>query len=377
MPVLNRPGTFELSDPAVGLRGFLVVDRVAGGLCMGGLRFAPNVSAAQLARLARLMSLKFGVLGLPIGGAKAGIAGSRGPGDGALLRRAAELLAAHLRDGFLVGEDLGTTGAEIAAVYAHASVDPLDVVRSRAGGGAGALAASGPVDLAELLSDRVTGTVAGNGVAVAAAAAAEQIGLRLDACLVAVQGFGSVGRAAARRLRELGATIAAVADVEGTVCAPGGLDLDDLERARDVRGRIDRRRLRRPVTLLPGDDWCRLPVHVLVPAAVEDAITPDVADRLHRRVRLVVEAANAPVQAGVEARLERRGVAVVPDFVASAGSAAVFGLLATGRAATVEAVTAECDRLIADATRRVVGGDGAGTSRERATRLAEGTFGPG
>src|SRR5262245_44654600 len=74
-----------LVDEVSGLRVLLVVDRVAGGLCMGGLRFAPQVSTAVLERLARLMSLKFGVLRLPIGGAKAGIAGSRAPGDGAVL----------------------------------------------------------------------------------------------------------------------------------------------------------------------------------------------------------------------------------------------------------------------------------------------------
>jgi glutamate dehydrogenase (NAD(P)+) len=361
---------FELSDEALGLRGHLVIDRVAGGLCMGGLRVSPGVSVDTLTRLARLMSLKFGVLGVRIGGAKAGIVAGREPGDGALLRRAAELLEPHLRAGYLMGEDLGTTGAEIAAMYAHVQVDPVAVVRSRAPGRAGP-GPPGP-SLGDLFGDRVTGEVAGAGAAAAARAAAESLGLRLDRCLVAVQGYGSVGRSAAHRLAELGATVVAVADVEGTICAPGGLALEDLDEARDARGRIDRRRLRRPATLLPGADWCRLPVDVLVPAAVEDAITAEQAGRLHRRVRLIVEAANAPVPEAVEAALQRRGVVIVPDFVASAGTAGVFGLLATGRAAALDDVIAECTRRIAAATAQVVGGEG--TARERATKLAETTF---
>ena len=370
---LNAGLVADLVDESVGVRALLVVDRVAGGLCMGGLRFSPTVSAAQLARLARLMSLKFGVLGLPVGGAKAGIAGSRGPGDEAVLRRAAELLEPYLRGGYLMGEDLGTSGAEIAAMYEHAGVDPMAVVRSCGRAGGAAPAPPAELRLGDLFADSVAGSVAGTSVAAAAAAAADVAGLRLERCLVAVQGFGSVGLAAARRLQELGATIAAVADVDGTICAPGGLWLDDLERARDARGRIDRTRLSRRATLLPAGDWCRLPVEVLVPAAVEDAITADSAVWLHRRVRLVVEAANGPVTGEAEAALERRGVTVVPDFVAGAGSAGVFGLLAAGRASNLAEVTGECERLIADVTRRVVAG-GPGTARERATAIAAATF---
>jgi glutamate dehydrogenase (NAD(P)+) len=85
-----------------------VIDRVVDGLCAGGLRFAPDVSPECLRRLAGLMTLKFAVMGLRIGGAKAGIVGRRGGrSDHPLLLRAGELLKPHLEAGYLMGEDLG------------------------------------------------------------------------------------------------------------------------------------------------------------------------------------------------------------------------------------------------------------------------------
>jgi glutamate dehydrogenase (NAD(P)+) len=96
-------------------------------------------------------------------------------------------------------------------------------------------------------------------------------------------------------------------------------------------------------------------------------------ERLKPTVRLVVEAANGPVTDDAEAALEARGVAVVPDFVASAGSAAAFGLLITGQVSNPEEAVAESCRRIAAATRHVVSGAASGlTARERARRLALG-----
>jgi glutamate dehydrogenase/leucine dehydrogenase len=116
-----------------------------------------------------------------------------------------------------------------------------------------------------------------------------------------------------------------------------------------------------------------VPADVLVPAAVEDAIGPEEARRVHAKVKLIVEAANGPVALEAETFLEGRGIAVVPDFVASAGSAAAFGLLMTGQAATPDQATAESSRRIASITRQILEGPEAG-ARRRAIALASRTF---
>jgi glutamate dehydrogenase (NAD(P)+) len=370
--VLLRPGVSELGDRRLGLTGYLVIDRVAGGLCAGGLRFGETVSSEGLQRLARLMTLKFGVMGMEIGGAKAGIVGRRGGvGDAALLRRMAELLKPYLEAGYLLAEDLGTNGADVVALYRHAGVNPAAVARARTSGGVlppDVLAGPPP---SAVLAGEFARDLAGIGVAEAVITAADVLGLPLDGLTVAIQGFGTVGSATARRLAAVGVPIVAVADEEVTVMDPRGLEVDDVDQARDLRGRICRERLHRSVTTLSSRDWYRLPVQVLIPAAVEDAIGLRDLPRLGSRLRLVVEAANCPVTPEAEAPLERSGVAIVPDFVANAGSAVGLGLLATGQVRSPTEIAAECCRRIASATRRILGNELPGdTVRQRATALA-------
>src|SRR2546428_399546 len=138
---------------------------LSDGGCAGGLRFAPSVTPAQLERLARLMTLKFGALGVRIGGAKAGIVGTpQGqPGVGMLLR-AAELLEPFLRSWYMMGEDLGTRGDDIARMYAHVALDPIGIVHSRAAAAGVPLMAPAELKPADLFGDQFAGRVAGDGV---------------------------------------------------------------------------------------------------------------------------------------------------------------------------------------------------------------------
>ena len=364
----------ELHDEDLALTVYLAIDRLSDGWCAGGLRFAPSVTPAQLERLARLMTLKFGALGVRIGGAKAGIVGPRqGPAGDRMLLRAGELLEPLLRSWYMTGEDLGTRGEDITRIYAHIGLDPIAIVRQRMAAGGVTFTAPPSLRPADLFSDQFAGRVAGDGVVAAALAAAEARGLRSESLDVSLQGFGTVGLSAARGFQSRGFRLVAVADSEGCVCAPRGLDIDDLARARNPWGVIDRRRLRHTVTHLRREDWCRVPADVLVPAAVEDAIGPEEARRVHAKVKLIVEAANGPVALEAETFLEGRGIAVVPDFVASAGSAAAFGLLMTGQAATPDQAAAESSRRIASITRQVLEGPEAG-ARQRAIALASRTF---
>lgn len=361
----------EFNDDALNLKGYLVIDQTAEGLCAGGLRMAPDVSVAQLEHLARLMTLKFGVMGVKIGGAKAAIvAGRTGADADALIRRTAELLEPFLRSCYLMGEDLGTRGSDVGAMYRHIGLDPVDFVSQKLAERGVKIAVPEGFGLGDLMSDEFAGCVAGYGVAQAVEVAAAVRGLRPDDLRVSIQGFGSVGRAAALRLVEGGSTVVAIADVEGTLYSPAGLDVHELDRACDEQGVIDRTSVGQSAEVLPREAWHTVAAEVLVPAAVEDAITSDEVPNVSREVRLIVEGANGPVTEDAEALLEGQGIAIVPDFVANAGSAAAFGLLITGQA-TMDNVFPEYCRRISEATAAILEHEAPGkTARDRAVALA-------
>jgi glutamate dehydrogenase (NAD(P)+) len=156
--------------------------------------------------------------------------------------------------------------------------------------------------------------VTGFGVAEAADAAATACGWALAGSRVAIQGFGAVGAAAAKRFVELGATVVAVATAAGAVHDPGGLDVARLV---GLRSDVGDDCVRAYGGVRPADVALAVPTDVLVPAAREDVIDDGVA--LATDARLVVEGANLPTTSGAREILAKRGIPVVPDFIANAG----------------------------------------------------------
>jgi glutamate dehydrogenase (NAD(P)+) len=112
--------------------------------------------------------------------------------------------------------------------------------------------------------------------------------------------------------------IVAIADAGGTIANPDGLEVEHYLAARNEHGEIDRSKLRPGDRELDRDAWLRTDAELLVPAAVADAINEGNCDEI--TARLIVEAANIPTTAGAEERLAQRGVLVIPDFIANAGT---------------------------------------------------------
>jgi len=135
---------------------------------------------------------------------------------------------------------------------------------------------------------------------------------------VAIQGYGKVGRSAARLLSEAGLTIVAIGDSKGAVHNPKGLDLDALEEHRQVRGGVAGFK---KADAIGNDQLLELPVTVLVPAAIENQITEQNASRI--QARLITEGANAAISPGADPILHERGIFVVPDILANSGGVIV------------------------------------------------------
>ena len=281
---------------ASGYDAVVVVDNVALGPAIGGVRMRPDVTASEVARLARAMTVKNAVAGLPHGGGKSGIAAppDLAPADHERVMRAFARAIEQLTE-YIPGPDMGTTETSMAYVY-----DEI----GRAVGVPGAL---GGVPLDEL-------GATGFGLAICAEVLSEAKLIELAGARVVIQGFGAVGSAAARAIGERGAVVTAVSDIRGATWAPAGLDLAALLTYKQSSGSV----AGFPGgTAVPRDDILGFDCDILIPAAQPDVLTADNAAKVSALV--VLEGANIPATPEAEEELAGRGVLCVPDVIANAG----------------------------------------------------------
>lgn len=284
----------QLYDPQSGLRAILVVDNVTLGPAIGGVRVSPTVTPLEVFRLARAMTLKNASAGLNHGGGKAGIIADPHKVDLETLFRIFARMIAEVED-YIPGPDMGCD--EQAMVW-------LQEEMGRAVGL--------PAELGGLPLDVLGAT--GFGVAVCAEVAAAEIKLPLEGARVAIQGFGNVGVAAAHFLAERGAVIVAANDNSGTKYDPAGLGVDKLIAAKKEQGTVSKYQEGKS---LPRDAIIGIDCDILVPAANPDVINMMNFDQI--KAKLILQGANIPITLEAETELHRRGVLVIPDFIANAG----------------------------------------------------------
>lgn len=288
-----------VSDRRSGMRGVLVIDNTARGIGKGGTRMSPTLTVTEVMRLARTMTWKWAAVDLFHGGAKAGLLGNpEGPDKEQQLRAFARALANEVPEEYVFGLDMGLSEQD-AAIF----VDEL---------GSRGVAVGVPSELGGFPYDELG--VTGFGVAEAVDAAARFGGVTLAGARVVIQGFGAVGRAAARRLDELGARVVAVSTSAGALVDRNGIDVTRLLEASVAMGDEC---VNMSGGSLPPEAALEVESDVLVPAAREDVIDSKVAGALSTRI--VVEGANMPTTSGGLRVLEQRGILVVPDFIANAG----------------------------------------------------------
>jgi glutamate dehydrogenase (NAD(P)+) len=284
----------HLYDPGCDLRGIVVVHNVACGPSIGGVRMAVDVSTEEVFRLAQAMTLKNAAAGLPHGGGKAGILADAKTADRPRLIRA---FAGAIRDltDYIPGPDMGTDETCMA------------IVQDEIGRAVGLPRVLGGIPLDEI-------GATGYGLAQCAEVAAEFCDVNIAGARVAVEGFGNVGRHAARYLEEKGARLVAASDSAGAVFDPEGIPVAKLTESKGASG---------SVTAYPRGEKISqaelftVPCDVLIPAARPDCIHAENARAI--QARLILQGANIPATAEAEQILYERGVLVVPDFIANAG----------------------------------------------------------
>jgi glutamate dehydrogenase (NAD(P)+) len=361
MTTPGRDSLLEITwtDPVTGRKGYVVIDTLVRGLASGGLRLREGCSLAEVRGLAQGMTRKEALVYdpadryLPLGGGKGGI--DIDPADPQATEVLHRFLAAVLpvvREQWNTGEDFGLRQETIDKVAADlglpstveavfATLDDAPAARER---------------LATAFADMVGGIslgdlVGGYGVAQAALVAAERQGIAAGEATAVVQGFGSIGGAAARYLAEAGVKVVAVADRDGLIRDDRGLDVEALLAARDGLGVIARDSLPESAELGDRDAWLDVPCDLLVPAAMSYVISADDVDRI--QARIVVEGANMPTLPEAEVALVARGIPVVPDFLANVMTNAwwwwvVFGDVAPTAESSYDKIRTVMRRLLTE-----------------------------
>jgi glutamate dehydrogenase (NAD(P)+) len=324
MTVLDENPRAEVAqDPALAvslsgsggpLKGWVVIDSLVDSLAMGGTRMTSDVTEEEVRGLARGMTHKLTLVGLPVGGAKAGIVFD-GHNREETLRTFGRTVAPLLHGGIHLGCDLGVTPADRAVFFSEAGYDPRRKNRG----------IDMPYDWRTYYEPLVDCT--GYGVGVAAVTALEALHRPGTSRRVVIQGFGTVGRSVARFLEDRGHRIVGVADVAGTISADR-LPVADLLAVTDGFGQIDRSRLPQNVKVSTGPDaWLDVDADILILAANHNALN---ASNVHRLTAgLVVEGGNITVSPEAKLKMAVQGATLVPDVVANVGGAAAAGLALT------------------------------------------------
>ncbi len=317
----------HLYDAKTGLRVIVAIDNLALGPAIGGIRMAPDVTTREVFRLARAMTLKNAVNGLKHGGAKSGIvADSRSPDKERLVRTFARAIR-DLKD-YIPGPDMGTDEQSMAWVH------------EEIGRAVGLPRMLGGLPLDEL-------GMTGYGVAVAADVASAEIGLPLKGARAVIQGFGNVGKAAAKFLLERGVKVIAVNDSKGTLYDPVGIDIPSLLSFVATGGKVADSKLGQPMT---RDALLAVESELFIPAA-----RPDVFTELNQHLlntQLVLEGANIPITREAAEKMHGRGVWIIPDIIANSGG--VICAATEYRGLTAEDAIATIRETIGRNTREVL-----------------------
>jgi glutamate dehydrogenase (NAD(P)+) len=274
------------------------------------------VDLGEVAALAMWMSWKCGIMNLPYGGAKGGIACdptrlSLGEKERLTRRFTEEVLNIIGPRTDVMAPDMGTDEQTMAWIY--------DTYSMKVGYACPEIVTGKPVELGGCVGRK---EATGRGVVYCIREALDELKIAPDKATAVVQGFGNVGSVACEELTRLGVKVVAVGDRYGAVRNDRGLDVQALYRYAN-----DGKHGERTVRGFPGaedidpDDLLTTPCTVLVPAALERVITADNAGRL--RCRVLAEGANGPTTPDADAVLERSDIFVIPDILCNAGGVTV------------------------------------------------------
>jgi glutamate dehydrogenase/leucine dehydrogenase len=291
--------------------GYRVQHHNARGPYKGGLRYHPEIDMPEIRELARLMSLKSALAGVPFGGAKGGI--NCNPRDlsqreiETLTRRFVSKIHRNLgRNIDIPAPDVGSNPQIMAWIHDE---------YAKIYGYTPAVVTGKPVDMG---GSQGREEATGRGVSIVIEAYAQHHAEELAGKTAAIQGFGNVGRHVAQFLSELGVVVVAVSDSQGAIQSDKGIPITELLAHKDSQGTVSGLKGSKEIKQA---ELLQLDCDYLVPAALGAAITKSNAKRI--KAKIVAEGANAPTTFEADQILQDRGISILPDILANAGGVIV------------------------------------------------------
>jgi glutamate dehydrogenase (NAD(P)+) len=288
--------------------GFRVQHSMARGPAKGGIRYAPDVTLDEVRALASWMTWKCAVVNIPFGGAKGGVicdpkAMSQGELERMTRRYTSEIIDFIGPEKDVPAPDVNTNEQTMAWI--------MDTYSMHVGHTVTSVVTGKPLNIGGSRG-RIEAT--GRGVLVVCDESVRYLNMPVDGCRVVIQGFGNVGTNAARLMMERGYKIVGIAEREGGLSNPNGIDIHQLIEYKYRNG----------TTLgfggaeaTPSEELLVSECEILIPAATENVITSRNADKI--KARIVVEGANGPTTAVADEILAEKRIFIVPDILANAG----------------------------------------------------------
>ena len=307
LPITMDNGKIEVFE------GYRCIHSTHLGPSKGGIRYAMDVSQDEVMALSAWMSFKCAVANLPYGGGKGGVKCDPRKLSVGELERITRAYAKSMSDVFgtdkdIPAPDMGTSGREMAWI--------LDEFNKIHGGNHPGVITGKPIVLGGSLGrDAATG----RGVMITTLAALERLNINPKTATAAVQGFGNVGSHAARLLSKQGIKIIAISDHTGAFYNENGID---IKAALDYVATNDKvLKGFTGGTLFTNEELLACQCDVLVPAALQNVITEEVAHTI--KAKLIVEGANGPTTPEADVILKEKNITVVPDILANSGGVTV------------------------------------------------------
>lgn len=292
--------------------GYRVQHNDVLGPFKGGIRYHPEVNLGEVSALAMWMTWKCSLVGLPLGGAKGGIACdpaelSRHELQSMTRRFTAEILNFIGPEVDVAAPDMGTNEQVMAWM--------MDTYSQHKGHAVPEVVTGKPVAIGGTLGRR---EATGRGVVYTIIEAAKHLNIDLAKCTAVVQGFGNVGSVAAKELTDIGVNVIGISDRTGGFVDAKGLPVEKLLEVASQNHSLEGCPHGEKIS---NAELLELKCDILVPAAMEMQITKHNAARV--QCRLLAEGANGPTTPEADIILRDKEIFVIPDILANAGGVVV------------------------------------------------------
>lgn len=318
IPVRMDDGSYKV------FRGFRVQHNDARGPAKGGIRFHPQETADTVRALAMWMTWKTAVVDIPLGGGKGGVIVDP---HHLSMREQEALCRGWVRQ---ISENVGplsdVPAPDVMTNPQHMLwiLDEYETIHRKHYPG---MITGKPLGLGGS-QGRTEAT--GYGLVYVLREALKKKGIDPKSTTASVQGFGNVAQYAIELYHQLGGKVIAVAcwdnndQISYTFRREAGIDLEELRSITDRFGTIDKDKARQMgYEVLDGSAWLVQDVDILMPCALENQINKDNVEKISKRVKIIAEGANGPTTPEADEVLHKRGIYVLPDFLANAGGVTV------------------------------------------------------